>query len=171
MKVPAVVFDLWQTLVRWPEAEAREVRRLWSQSLGLSGEDVEEAWNEASFYRRRETGPIRAALEELQQRMGVTADLEDILAWRLALTRRALAPDPGVPETLAELRRRGTRTAVISNCTEEVALVWDESAFASLVDAAVFSATAGCMKPDPQIYELAWRALDVAPSECLFVGD
>jgi putative hydrolase of the HAD superfamily len=166
-----VIFDLWQTLVRWPEQEAREVRRLWSESLGVPGEDVEEAWNEASFYRRRETGPIRAALEELQQTMGVEADLEDVLFRRLAVTRRALVPDPGVPETLAELRRRGIRTAVISNCTEEVALVWDESPFAGLFDAAVFSATAGCMKPDPQIYELAWHALEVPPSECLFVGD
>lgn len=171
MDVRAVVFDLWQTLVRWPEEEAREVRRLWSGSLGVAGEQVEEAWNEASFYRRRETGPIRAALEELQRTMGVEADLEDVLAWRLNVTRRALVPDPGVPETLAELRRRGVATAVISNCTEEVALVWDETPFAGLVDAAVFSATAGCMKPDPEIYGLACDALGVRPSECLFVGD
>ena len=171
MRVRGVIFDLWQTLVRWPEQEAREVRRLWSESLGIAGEQVEEAWSEAEFYRRRETGPIRAALEELQETMGVTADLDEVLAWRLEVTRRALVPDPGVPETLAELRRRGIRTAVISNCTEEVALVWDDSPFAGLVDRAVFSATAGCMKPDPEIYELAWGGLGIAPSDCLFVGD
>jgi putative hydrolase of the HAD superfamily len=171
VKARAVIFDLWQTLVRWPEGEAREVRRRWSESLGLPGEQVEESWNEASFYRRRETGPIRAALQELQGVLGVTADLEDVLAWRLDVTRRALVPDPGVPETLAELRRRGIATAVISNCTEEVALVWDESPFAGLADAAVFSATAGCMKPEPQIYELACRALGVEARDCLFVGD
>jgi putative hydrolase of the HAD superfamily len=167
----AVVFDLWQTLVRWPEDEARTGRRLWSERLGLTVEQVEDTWNDASFYRRRETGPIRAALEELQATIGVTAELEDVLAWWLEVTRSALVPDPGVPETLAELRRRGIGTAVVSNCTEEVALVWEETPFAGLVDAAVFSATAGCMKPDPEIYELAWRALDVPPSACLFVGD
>jgi putative hydrolase of the HAD superfamily len=167
----AVVFDLWQTLVRWPEEDAREVRRRWTESLGLPARRVEEAWNEPSFYRRRETGPIRAALEELQTTLGVSADLDDVLAWRLEVTRRALVPDPGVPETLAELRRRGVRTAVISNCTEEVALVWDETPFPALVDVAVLSATAGCAKPDPRIYELAYGPLGVEPSECLFVGD
>jgi putative hydrolase of the HAD superfamily len=171
MNARAVVFDLWQTLVRWPEDESREVRRGWSESLGLPGERVEEVWNTASFYRRRETGPIRAALEELQEALGVTADLDDLLARRLEVTRRALVPDAGVPETLSELRRRGIGTAVVSNCTEEVALVWDESPFAALVETAVFSATAGCMKPEARIYDLACRALDVAPSDCFFVGD
>lgn len=166
-----MIFDLWQTLVRWPEEESREVRRLWSESLGIAGEQVEEAWNEPSFYRRRETGPIRAALEELQRTIGADADLEDVLAWRLEVTRRALVPDPGVPETLHELGRRGVATAVISNCTEEVAVVWDETPFAGLVDAAVFSATAGCMKPEPEIYRLACDAIGVEPSDCLFVGD
>jgi putative hydrolase of the HAD superfamily len=52
-----------------------------------------------------------------------------------------------------------------------VALVWDESPFAGLADAAVFSATAGCMKPEPEIYELACRALGVEARDCLFVGD
>jgi putative hydrolase of the HAD superfamily len=166
-----VIFDLWQTLVRWPEEEAREVRSRWSESLGVAGDQVEKAWNEAAFYRRRETGPIRAALEELEETLGVTADLDDVLAWRLDVTRRALVPDPGVPETLVELRQRGIATAVISNCTEEVALVWEESPFAGLADASVFSATAGCMKPEPEIYALACRALGVAPPDCLFVGD
>jgi len=171
MKTRAVVFDLWQTLVRWPDEEAREVRRRWSESLGLPGERIEEEWNEPGFYRRRETGPIRTALEELQARLGVSADLDEVLAWRLDVTRRALVPDPGVPESLAELRRRGIGTAVISNCTEEVALVWDETPFPALVDVAVLSATAGCAKPDPEIYELAYGPLGVVPSECLFVGD
>jgi putative hydrolase of the HAD superfamily len=167
----AVVFDLWQTLVRWPEDQSREVRRRWSESLGVAAERVDELWMDPDFYLRRETGPIRAALEELRDAVGATAELDDVLGWRLEVTRRALVPDPDVPETLAELRRRGIRTAIISNCTEEVALVWEETPFAGLADAAVFSATAGCMKPDPRIYELAYREIGVAPSDCLFVGD
>ena len=171
MAARAVVFDLWQTLVRWPEEESREVRRRWSESLGIEAARVDELWNDADFYRRRESGPIRAALEELRDALGARADLEDVLRWRLDVTRRALVPDQDVPETLAELRRRGIRTAIISNCTEEVALVWEETPLAGLADAAIFSATAGCMKPEPRIYELACRELGVEPSDCLFVGD
>src|SRR5262249_40210220 len=79
--------------------------------------------------------------------------------------------DPGVPEALAELRRRGIGTAIVSNCTEEVALVWGESPFAGLVDVPIFSATAGCLKPEPEIYELACSRLGVRPVDCFFVGD
>lgn len=167
----AVVFDLWHTLARWPEEESRVIRRMWSESLGVAAERVDEVWTNEAFYRRRETGPIRFALEELQETIGVTADVEEVFRWRLEATRRALVPDPEVAETLEELRRRGIRTAVVSNCTEEVPLVWDESPFGGLVDAAVFSATAGCMKPERQIYALACRGLGVAASRCLFVGD
>jgi putative hydrolase of the HAD superfamily len=167
----AVVFDLWHTLVQWPEEESLEVRRRWSESLGLAPERVDAAWNEASFYRLRETGPIRAALEELQWELGVQADVDEVLRWRLEVTRRALVPDPGVPEALAELRRRGIGTAIVSNCTEEVALVWGESPFAGLVDVPIFSATAGCLKPEPEIYELACSRLGARPVDCFFVGD
>jgi putative hydrolase of the HAD superfamily len=167
----AVVFDLWQTLVRWPEEESRAVRRRWSEALGVPADRVDELWMDADFYRRRETGPIRAALEELRDAVGGSADLDDVLSWRLEVTRRALVPDLGVPETLAELRRRGIRTAIISNCTEEVALVWEETPFAGLADAAVFSATAGCMKPEPRIYGIACREIGVEQADCLFVGD
>jgi FMN phosphatase YigB (HAD superfamily) len=49
--------------------------------------------------------------------------------------------------------------------------VWDESAFAGLFDVAIFSATAGCLKPAPEIYQLALEKLDVDASDSLFVGD
>jgi putative hydrolase of the HAD superfamily len=87
------------------------------------------------------------------------------------LAREAVVPDDGVVETLSELRERGLRVGLISNCTEDVALVWAESRFAPLFDVAVLSATAGCMKPDRRIYERACAELGVEPGECLFVGD
>jgi putative hydrolase of the HAD superfamily len=69
------------------------------------------------------------------------------------------------------VRSSRVATGLVSNCTEEVALVWDESPFAGLFDAVVFSATAGCAKPDRRIYELALGQLPAAASETLFVGD
>jgi putative hydrolase of the HAD superfamily len=94
-----------------------------------------------------------------------------VLALRLDFMRDVLVPDAGVVETLAELRRRGIPAALVSNSTEDVALVWAETPFAGLFDTAVFSATAGFMKPDREIYELALRQLPVSASETLFVGD
>ena len=89
----------------------------------------------------------------------------------MTCTRGVVVPVAGAIETLEELRRRDIATALVSNCTEEVALVWEESPFAGLLDVAVFSATAGCMKPDPRIYELALEGLGVRAADALFVGD
>lgn len=171
MIVRAVVFDLWQTLAKWPDESSRELRRRWSSRLGISEERLDELWYESETYRRRETGPIASAIEALHLTLGVDTDIDEVLGWRLDLTRQALVPDTGVVSTLLALRNRGIATALISNCTEEVALVWNESPFAGLLDVPVFSATAGCMKPDALIYRLACDHLGVEPGECLFVGD
>jgi putative hydrolase of the HAD superfamily len=169
--VRAVVFDLWQTLVRFDEPMWRDFRVRWSENIGVPVERLTERWYAADFYERRETGPIRDAIAILYDELGCTADIEEVIGVRVDLHRRALQPDTGVVETLEELRRRGLPVGLISNCTEEVAVVWDETQLAPLIDVAVFSATARLMKPDLRIYELACAQLEVDPSECLFVGD
>jgi putative hydrolase of the HAD superfamily len=166
-----VVFDLWGTLVTPPENAFEEFRQTWSAALDVPTERLDEIWLDAEGYRRRETGPIRDAIVDVAERLDIEVDVEAILALRLAFMREVLVPDAGVVETLNELRSRGVRTALVSNSTEDVALVWTETPFAGLFDATVFSATAGFLKPDREIYELALRELPVPASEALFVGD
>ncbi len=167
----AVVFDLWQTLAVWPEELSSTLRREWSEGLGVDAERLDELWYADDAYRLRESGPIAPAIVALYERLGVDAEVEGILARRLELTRAGLVPVAGALATIHELRRRGVATGLISNCTEEVALVWEESAFAGVFDVAIFSATAGCLKPEPRIYGLALEKLGVDGSDCLFVGD
>jgi len=167
----AVVFDLWGTLVTPPKNAFEEFRRTWSAALDIPTDRLDEVWLDGEGYRRRETGPIRDAIVEVGERLAIDIDVEAILALRLEFMRDVLVPDVGVVETLAELRGRGIPVALVSNSTEDVALVWAETPFVDLFDTAVFSATAGFMKPDPEIYELALRELPVSASETLFVGD
>ncbi len=90
---------------------------------------------------------------------------------RLQYVREALSPRPDVIGTLSTLREQGYGVGLISNCGEEVTKLWDETPFAPLFDVVVFSFSARLVKPDPRIYRIATEALDVAPEECLFVGD
>jgi putative hydrolase of the HAD superfamily len=169
--IRGVVFDLWNTLATWPESESVEFRLRWSEKIGVTPDALDELWHAPGAYERRESGPIADALAAIHAGLGVDADLAELVELRLAMTRRALLPDPGVVSTLMELRRRDIKTGLISNCTEEVAVVWDDSPFTRLFDVAVFSATAGCMKPDARIYEAALAGLGLEASDCLFVGD
>jgi putative hydrolase of the HAD superfamily len=168
----AVVFDLWQTLVAWPGEESERLRRSWASGFGVSLERLDEHWyGNPDAYRVRETGPLAPALFALCDALGGSVSAEKLFADRLELTRRALVASSDIERTLREVRARGYRIGLVSNCTEDVALSWPESPLAPLVDRAVFSATAGCMKPEPHIYELVCEALSVDPADCLFVGD
>jgi putative hydrolase of the HAD superfamily len=167
----AVVFDLWHTLALWPEDESRRFRSRWSEWIGAEPEKIDEAWYADGAHERRETGPIALALAAVHETLGSDAGVDEVVAWRMEMARRALVPVPGAVEALHGLRARGLLLGLISNCTEEVALVWSESPFAGLFDAAAFSATAGCMKPDRRIYEGVLAELGVPASAALFVGD
>jgi putative hydrolase of the HAD superfamily len=170
--IRAVVFDLWNTLAVWPDELSVDFRRRWSARIGRSFEEIDAAWYASGAYELRESGPIRVALRSVHDALGVDGvDIDELVRWRVEVARKAVVPDDGVVATLAELRRRRIRVGLISNCTEDVALVWPESQFAPLFDVAVLSATAGCMKPDPRIYEQACAGLGVDPSDALFVGD
>jgi putative hydrolase of the HAD superfamily len=167
----AVVFDLWETLVDWPIAASELVRRRWAELLGISLERLNEIWYDATAYRERESGPLAPAVRALCTAVGSEVDAEELIALRREMTRRALVPRDGVVDTLAELRRRGLATGLITNCTEDVPDVWGDGPLARSFDACVFSSAARCVKPDPEIYELACGLLDVHPAGCLFVGD
>lgn len=60
---------------------------------------------------------------------------------------------------------------MISDCTHELAELWDTLPLASLVDAAVFSVVAGRRKPHASLYRSMCQGLGVAPSEAIYVGD
>jgi putative hydrolase of the HAD superfamily len=167
----AVVFDLWDTIVDFVPDEGDALHRRIADRLGVPFERFQEVWYTDDAIRSRNTGPIAPCFGAACATLGVEADVDELVGWRRDLTQRALTPRAGLVETLDELRARGMRVGLISNCTEEVADVWPETSFARLFDVAVFSATAGLAKPDPAIYRLAARELGVEPSECVFVGD
>jgi putative hydrolase of the HAD superfamily len=171
MPVRAVVFDLWDTIVDFDIAWSERLNAGIAERLGVPHHRFVEVWYADELAASRNVGPIAPCLSAACRTLGVTADEEDVLAWRLELVREALQPRPGLVETLDELRGRGVLIGLVSNCTEEVALVWPDTSFAHHFDDAVFSATAGLAKPDPAIFRLAAQRLGVAPGECLFVGD
>jgi putative hydrolase of the HAD superfamily len=166
-----VVFDLWETLVDWPHQESLVLRQRWSERLGIDLERLDELWYEPAAYRRRESGPLAPLLRVICEETGSGADVDELIEWRVEMTRRFLVPRAGVLDTIAQLRSNGLKVGLISNCTEDVVLAWEHTKLSGVFDAVVFSAQVGCVKPEPEIYELVCGALGVTASECVFVGD
>jgi putative hydrolase of the HAD superfamily len=90
---------------------------------------------------------------------------------RLRALRAETVLRPDAVSAVRGARRRGLRTAVVSDCTHELPAILPWLPVAPLLDAAVFSIEVGACKPDPRIYLEACDRLGVAPTECLYVGD
>jgi len=163
----AVVFDLFDTLVDYDDRRSREFSSEVARLCGRDPDEFHDVWIDGR--RKRETGPMEPYLASL----GIEEHrMQDFLELRRDWTRGILGqPRDGVIETVAELRRRGIRTGLITVCSEDVVDVWAETPFAGLFDAEVFSSSCGLCKPDPRIYQLALDQLGLAPAETVFVGD
>ena len=80
-------------------------------------------------------------------------------------------PIPGARQTVADLRARGYRVAVVSNSDGTVADALDAAGFGGLFELVIDSTNVGISKPDPDIFRVALDALDVAAGNAWYVGD
>jgi putative hydrolase of the HAD superfamily len=170
MKYRAVVFDLWDTLVVWPQDEGNDFYGRMAGALGIDHERFTEAWVEQ--YDLRATGPLEPSVHAVCKQLGVDGErVQSLIDVRVDWTRDVLVPRPGAVEILDELRGRGYRLGLISVCSEEVPTLWEHTALASRIDEPVFSCSVGVAKPDPRIYRIAADRLGVETAACLFVDD
>jgi putative hydrolase of the HAD superfamily len=170
VKYEAVVFDLWNTLVVWPEDQWETFYGRMADTIGIEHDRFNDAW--VGQYELRATGPLEPSVRALCAQLGVHDDrVQTLIGVRIDWTRNALVPRPGSVELLDELRRRGYKLGLISVCSEEVPHLWEETELAPRIDEAVFSCSVGLAKPDPRIYRIAADWLEVEIGACLFVDD
>jgi putative hydrolase of the HAD superfamily len=176
MKPKAVVFDLFGTLTidtsrsHWRAGIGRV-----ADALGARPEDLVQLFHQT--FNDRATGMLGDTISILRmfcERLAITptaAHLEEALHIRLTYEEEMLQPREGALSLLRLLRRSGYRTAVLSDSSPELALLWPHHSFAKLLDATVFSFEVGFKKPHPAVYTIVCKRLDISPGECLYVGD
>jgi putative hydrolase of the HAD superfamily len=76
-----------------------------------------------------------------------------------------------VAPAFERLHARGVKVGIISNWDTRLERVLEGLGLVPLIDTIVSSAVVGLHKPDPRIFELACRRLDVRPERCAHVGD
>ena len=170
--VRAVLLDLYDTLVwsEWPKA-----RIAWEQRLGVSEADLLRAF--VATRPARSVGAFGSAegdVVAVLKAAGVSASPETIgeiaRATREFLRTGVTLYDDSIP-TLHELRHRGLRTAVVSNCDHTTRPVVDRLALPEETDVVILSFEIGAAKPDPKIYATALERLEVEAAEAAFVDD
>jgi putative hydrolase of the HAD superfamily len=176
MKYEAVIFDLFGTLVdNFVRGDYESVLREMAAILDTPFENFYRIWKES--FPERVTGAHatqKASIDYICQKLNVGAtedQIEQAFRVRLDYTKRTVVPRRDALETLALLKEKQYKIGLISDCSGEVPMVWDSTAFVPYFDATVFSCIARIKKSDPRIYKLATDALKVRPQDCLYVGD
>lgn len=167
----AVVFDLFGTLTR-------AVRRgAWYQLMARALECDPEVLSgvlDKTFAMRARGGDGRLEIRRIAWRLGrrpTAAQVSEALRLRHRAIRASLQLRPDAMSTLQSLRRRGLRVGLISDCTEDLPAILASLPIAALLDAAVYSAHLGVVKPHPAMYLTVCHRLGVEPEHCLYVGD
>lgn len=165
--------DLYDTLVRthWGQLSERITAELDIDKADLfRAYELTRAARGVGIY-----GSVRGDMTAIVEAVGVDPDAE--------LIERLLAMEREFSETgvelwedslpvVRELRARGAKTALISNCSHSTRPIVDRLEIDAEFDAILLSFEVGMHKPDPAIYREALRRLgDVSPDRAVFVDD
>ncbi|MEU9505226.1 HAD family hydrolase [Micromonospora sp. NPDC048170] len=169
----AVLFDFFGTLSRSVQRGA--AHRSTAELLGCPPSTLVDVLDR-TFYERAcgQLGSAEATLRWVCEQAGVRPS-DDAVRAAVASRHRAVRADTRLRDeavpTLTALRQLGLRTGVISDCTHELPAFLPQLPIDPLLDVRVFSVQVGRCKPDPALYQAACRRLDLAPADCLYVGD
>ncbi|WP_308639373.1 HAD family hydrolase [Paenibacillus silvisoli] len=178
MTIQAVFFDLFETLITEFENGRRVSRRSYDYRtlLGIANEDFKAEWALRSDKRMNgHFASFREVVSDILDAKGLPVDEEALESLYQSRIQEKVLPfqriQPDIVAMLEQLRGRGIRIGLISNCTEEEVTAWRHSSLAGYFDDCVFSFEVKCSKPDAGIYRLACERLEVKPEDCAFVGD
>ena len=169
----AVLLDLYDTVARthWGRLSERITTELGIEKADLfRAYELTRAARAVGAYGSAE-GDMRAIVEAVgvqptPELISDLLDLErDFAEWGVELHEDSLP-------VVRELRARGMKTALISNCSHSTRPIVDRLGITAEFDEVLLSFEVGIHKPDPGIYREALHRLgDVAPERAVFVDD
>jgi putative hydrolase of the HAD superfamily len=172
--IAGVLFDLYETLVTERHATPARASSL-GERLGLDATAFRKAWKPQRGRIIRGQVSFVDALLEIGAALGrrLDAELVRTLSDERRVEKAALFQrfDPVGLGVLRQLRNRGCRLAVVSNCFAEDVEAWPRCPAAECFDTSVFSFDVGTAKPEPHIYLEAVHRLGVEVSSVVFIGD
>lgn len=175
MNYSTVIFDLFGTLVGDFVSSVGHMNAELSAALEVPFEPFMQLWRQT--VEMRTTGAfqtVEASIEYVCGAMGAQIRAEQLakaVEIRLRHTRRSLESKPDAVPTVGRLKNEDYQTGLLSNCSIEIPILWQETEFAELIESPIFSCRVRLKKPDPRIYHLACERLGVEPQDCLYIAD
>jgi len=170
----AILFDLFHTLTALESTWSNGP--MTSEMLGVDRKD----WNEQVLEKSRErlAGKVKDPLVIIRN-MAHAIDktiseevVQSAVNNRIKRFEGALINIPKeTTRVLKTLKKMNKKIGLVSNADISEIVAWDKSPIAHLFDSVIFSCEVGCVKPEPEIYNICIKELGVKTNQCLFVGD
>jgi HAD superfamily hydrolase (TIGR01509 family) len=170
VNISAWIFDLGNTLMQIPEEYDEEscIARI----LGFS--ETEQI--RSIIYSLCDRFPNQS-IEEFLRRFNKSVntfndkeiDLRIRQAWMASVENAHIKP--GALEVLDSLRNLGMKLALVSNTPPTSRYIIQRLRFEERFDVIVFSCDVGYLKPDPRIFKMALKRLNVEATDTVIVGD
>ena len=171
----ALLFDMYDTLIWLDTTLSNRYMQRFANRIGVPLEQFLDHWRGSVGYRMLGKGNgladhLATALSE----MGIEPEptlIADLLTIERERLERCVHPYPNTVTVLRRLSAAGYRLGLLSNVSDGAAIPITYLGMGSLFHTLILSHEVGLLKPDPAIYRLACRRLDVEPTETLFVAD
>ena len=172
-KIRAVIFDMYETLVTQFLSPLYYGTQM-AQDLGLAPEAFLPGWRKTEEARATGKATFEAVLEQLMKEHDVFFEplYKQVMNKRIAIQVDCFCHlHPRILPMLADLKARGIKLGLITNCFSEEAKLIRENELFPFFDAPCLSWEEGVRKPDPAIYRICLARLGIPPEQCLYVGD
>lgn len=168
--IHGVIFDLDGVLVSTDELHFRAWQQMADQEGIPFDRQINERLRGVSRMESLEIILERSEREYTPQERAALAERKNATYRRLLQTLTPADLLPGALETVAELRRRGIKTAVASSSRNTPAIMARlglEGRFDAVADGSDITRS----KPAPEVFLLAAERLGLPPADCLVVED
>lgn len=171
--IRAVIFDMFETLIshyRCPTYFSAEM----AQDAGIKWEDFYKTWKQTDGERTLGRMTFAQVIERILKENSVWSreTFHKILKKRTDTKKELFRHlDDQIIQMLEELKSRGLKVGLISNCFDEEAVVIEESVLAKYFDGLYLSCRLGLRKPEPEIFNRCMTDFGVAAGECMYCGD
>ena len=167
MSIRAVIFDLGGVLVR---TENRAPREQLANSLGMTSEEISHVIFDSESARLATLGKITTQAHWENIRETLKLSLEEFSRVRVAFWSGD-SLDENLVDYIRFLRPQ-YRTGLLSNAWDNLReIIESRWKISDAFDEIIISSEVGVAKPDPRIYHMTLKRLEVAPQEAVFVDD
>lgn len=179
LKVKALLFDVFGTVVDWRSGIANEVKKIANKNkIVINANDFADAWR-AEYQPAMEE--IRKGnrsftildilhmenLKKISSRFG----LDKLSSNDFALLVKAWHRLPGWPDSSEGLNKLKTKFIIATQSNGNIALMVNMAKYSNLNwDVILGAEVVGHYKPEPEAYLKACRALHLSPEECMMVA-